>query len=141
MSVRRRITIIIITHAIKLNFIDRLQFVFWCHFYVHILFFCLFRTCLFHCYALTTKALNVSDYTSSSSNVCVCVCMFTQMGKDRFLFSSSSSFFFVYTSPNNRRRLLLERRVTLLKYLVLQYINRVLKRAKERKELGEEQLE
>jgi hypothetical protein len=69
------------------------------------------------------KSMNVTGYTRSSSKVCVC--MFTQMGKDRFLF------LFVYTSPNNRRRLLLERRATLLKYLILQYINRVSKKERE----------
>ncbi len=93
MSVRT--TIIIITYAIKLNFIDRLQFVLdviYTYIFFPFLFFFLFRTCLFHCYALTTKSMNLSDYTSSSSNVCVYIYMFTQMGKDRFLFLLSFSF-------------------------------------------------
>lgn len=67
MSVVRITTIIIITtYAIKLNFIDRLQFVFDV-IYTSILFE--FRTCLFHSSALTTKSINFSGYTSISSNV------------------------------------------------------------------------
>ena len=92
--------------------------------------------------------MNVTaGYTSGSSNVCVCVWvggMFTQMGKDRFLFFSSLtlslflplSFTDLRTMGRRReRRLLLARRATLLKYLVLQYINRVSK-SREEKRIG-----
>ncbi len=113
MSVRTTI-IIITTHVIKLNFIDRLQFVF------YVIYILLFRTCWFHCYALTTKSMNVTGYTSSSSNVSVYICSHKWAKIVFFLFR-------LHTSPNNRRRLLLERRVTLLKYLVLQYTNRASK--------------
>jgi len=116
--------IIITTYAIKLNFIDRLQFVFDV-IYAHIFFsFPSLSNVFISLLCINHKSMNVTGYTRSSSKVCVC--MFTQMGKDRFLF------LFVYTSPNNRRRLLLERRATLLKYLILQYINRVSKKKRER---------
>jgi hypothetical protein len=105
---------------------------------MHIYSFLLFRTCLFHCYALTTKSMNVTGYTSSSSNVCVCLCSH-KWAKIVFFFSFLS--FFVYTSPNNRRRLLLERRATLLKYLVLQYINRVSKKERGEKRENKKELD
>ena len=125
---RRRITS---TYAIKLNFIDRLQFVFDCLFFLLDVFISLL--CINH------KSMNVTaGYTSGSSNVCVWVGgMFTQMGKDRFLFSSSLSFTHLRTM-GRRRRLLLAWRATLLKYLVLPHRNRVSKcrRMSEEKRIG-----
>jgi hypothetical protein len=67
--------------------------------------------------------------TQEAHLMCVCVYVHTN-GQRSFSFFF---LFFVYTSPNNGRRLLLERRATLLKYLVLQYINRVSKRERAKK--------
>jgi hypothetical protein len=58
--------------------------------------------------------------TQAAHLMCLCICSHKWAKIVFFLFR-------LHTSPNNRRRLLLERRVTLLKYLVLQYTNRASK--------------